>query len=281
MGTVQLGLPYGINNKVGKPDEVVAHQILDKAASERIHLLDSAEAYGEALGVIGAYLKQHKSAPFDLVSKFIGDDEPLESKVDRTLSLTGKSNLYAYLFHRFSDYQSTKYRRQLLSLKASGKVQRIGISVYSAEELATSIYDPEIAVIQIPLNPFDASPHKSDLLAEAKALGKEIHVRSVFLQGLLFKQADDLTGNLKGFSGPLRQLGKIAEIYNLSIREICLNFALHQNTIDYVIIGVETVEQLEQNISSVLEHFPASLFTDLRSLPNVGEPLLNPSSWKP
>lgn len=276
-----MGLPYGVNNKLGRPNETEAHKILDKAASEQINLLDSAEAYGDALNVIGTYLKKRSASPFKVISKFIGDQELLKNKVERTLTQARQENLYAYLFHRFSDYQSGKYRKELSDLQTSGKIERIGVSVYSQEELEISVADADITVIQIPLNPLDASDEKLRLLALARRMGKEIHVRSVFLQGLFFKHPEELTGNLKDFSKPLKQLEQLARSYHLNIRELCLNFALHQSNVDRVIIGVESVEQLEENLRAVTENIPESLFEDLKSISGVSQPLLNPSTWKP
>ena len=55
LGTVQLGIPYGINNSLGKPSEEDAFQILDYAFNKDIRTLDSADGYGDALSVIGHY----------------------------------------------------------------------------------------------------------------------------------------------------------------------------------------------------------------------------------
>ena len=85
LGTVQLGLPYGINNQAGKPDRKEAHSILDKAAEEKIRLLDSADAYGDSLNVIGSYLNEQKHRSFALISKFIGGDEPLRKRIERNM----------------------------------------------------------------------------------------------------------------------------------------------------------------------------------------------------
>lgn len=281
LGTVQLGLKYGINNQSGKPDEVEAHRILDKAASEEISLLDSAEAYGNSLNVIGAYLKRNQDSPFRIISKFIGDSEPLKDKVNRTLSHTGQDSLYAFLFHRFSDYQSGEYLGQLLDLKKEGKIKRIGVSLYNEMELEASLRDPDISVIQIPFNPFDASEQKKKLLVEARSYGKEIHVRSIFLQGLFFKETNDLTGNLKGFIESLQTFHSLLKDYGIRAREACLNYVLHQPFIDYIIIGVETRNQLEENLQSILTQCPAELFDQLEAIRFQDKFLLNPANWKP
>lgn len=280
LGTVQLGLPYGINNRHGKPILEEAFNILDIAAREGITLIDSAEGYGDAINVIGGYLQQHKNAPFEVISKFIGDHETLRVKVDRTIAAIGRMP-YAFMFHRFADYQSGKYIKELLTLKEEGIIERIGLSLYSERELEISLTDRSIEVIQVPLNPFDASNNKLALFRQAKLAGKEIHVRSVFLQGLFFKPAEQLTGNLRMLSPALNYFQEAVNAQGLDIRRACLNFALHQPFVDRVVIGVETPAQLEENIHAVLSEFPEELIEILRSGPTVDENLLNPSTWKP
>lgn len=281
LGTVQLGLPYGINNKVGKPDVVEAHSILDKAMSEGISCLDSAEAYGDSLQVIGAYLKKAKKSTFNVISKFIGDDEPLEKKLNRTLVQLGIDSLYALMFHRFSDYQSGKYSGELSDLRNVGKIRKIGLSLYSEAQLEAAIEDSDISILQLPFNPFDASDTKKRLLRKARERGKEIHVRSVFLQGLFFKDPDGLTGNLKTFKQPLQLFNDIVNDYGIGVRETCLNYALHQSFVDNVIIGVETSDQLEENLHSILDDFPQEIIKRLEAIVIEESSLLNPSNWKP
>jgi len=47
LGTVQLGLSYGINNADGKPSQETANAILNAALEGGINTLDTAAAYGD------------------------------------------------------------------------------------------------------------------------------------------------------------------------------------------------------------------------------------------
>ena len=57
LGTVQLGVSYGINNQSGKPDRTQAFGILDTALTNGISALDTAAAYGDSEQVIGQWLQ--------------------------------------------------------------------------------------------------------------------------------------------------------------------------------------------------------------------------------
>ncbi len=281
LGTVQLGLPYGINNSLGKPDQMEAFKILGKARSYNIEILDSADAYGDSLEIIGRYHKENKQNQFKkVISKFIHDDTPLTQKVQKTLEGLAIDRLYVYMYHRYLDYVSGRNHKELIDLKKNNKIEQIGLSVYHLQEFMKAIDDETISVIQIPYNPFDASSQKRDLLKRAKQKGKEIHVRSIFLQGLFFKNPEDLLGNLTELRNPLHNFHQIRTDYNLSVMQACLNFALGENHIDYVLIGVETELQLDQNIDSILPVFPEDAMERLSKLQVENTSLLNPSNWK-
>lgn len=279
LGTVQLGVPYGINNITGKPDLQQAYQILRAAQKNGIELLDSADAYGDSLSVIGSFMKSANNS-FKVISKFVGDHEHLETKVDRTLKEINRTFLYAYLYHRYSDYSTGMYRQEILHLREKGKIARIGVSLYSLDELKEVIKDLTIDLIQVPLNLFDLGTQKSDLLEEAKNNGKEIHVRSVFLQGLFFKDSSTLTGNLIGLRQPLQQLRDLIKNHDLDMRTVCLSFALSQPFVDRVIIGVDSKEQLIENLKSIISEFPQNLLKEISGIHILDKSLLNPSVWR-
>ena len=65
IGTVQLGMNYGIANNAGKPDEEKAFSILRAALEGGVTSLDTARGYGNSEEVIGRFLKQWEGAmPF-------------------------------------------------------------------------------------------------------------------------------------------------------------------------------------------------------------------------
>lgn len=280
LGTVQLGTSYGINNISGKPDQKESFRILHEAFANGVRLLDSAEAYGDSLKVISAYLQENKNQSFNIISKFIGNGSSVEPNVRKSIAALGLDYLYAYMYHRFSDYSSGKYHAELAKLKKEGVIERIGVSLYSLEEFETAIQDDEIALIQIPLNPFDCSAEKKHLLRLAKECGKEIHVRSVFLQGLFFKNPEDLSGNLTSLKPALRHFQNIVNEYQLTTMEACLNFALHQPDVDHVLVGVERVEQLQQNLKAAKDTFSQEILQAFESIEIADSSLLNPSVWR-
>ncbi|MEM5650763.1 aldo/keto reductase [Bacillus cereus] len=60
LGTVQLGLHYGIGNIMGKPDREEALNIIQYAINNGIDVLDTASSYGNSEAIIGEYVSSKK-----------------------------------------------------------------------------------------------------------------------------------------------------------------------------------------------------------------------------
>jgi aryl-alcohol dehydrogenase-like predicted oxidoreductase len=278
LGTVQLGTSYGINNSTGKPSEQEAFGILDFAFQNNVTILDSADGYGEALQVIGKHRAISKKE-FKIINKFKADGEPLLIKIERSLRLLNCASLFCYMYHQFSDYQSGVVRKELQQLKKEGLIRKIGVSIYNSEALAELIDDPDIEIIQMPVNFFDLSQEKEALIRKAKNRGKEIHARSVFLQGLFFKGPQTLTGNLKSMVPYVEKLRQKAVEHNSDIKKAALNFVLNKPYIDFVILGIEKLHQLQENLSLVDPSFDSSFFDGI-DIREDDQYLLNPANWK-
>lgn len=279
LGTVQLGIPYGINNTTGKPPEQIAFQILDLAFENNIRVLDSADGYGEALKVIG----RHKAATgksFHVINKFKKDEEPLRSKVEACLQLLKAPRLSCYMYHQFSDYESNAARSELMELKDLGLIEKTGVSLYDTHQLAKVVDDRYVDVIQLPVNILDLTAEKQALLRRAKANGKEIHARSVYLQGLLLKDTNSLTGNLKPLKSYVDNIAAISRSHQTDLKAAALNYVLHQDYIDNVVIGIEKPDQLVDNLSLIKDSFDLSMFKNVVVHENDAH-LLNPVNWRP
>ena len=66
LGTVQMGLDYGINNSIGKISVEESFKILLKAYLSGITTLDTAEVYGEAHQLIGDFHRSHPEFKFQI-----------------------------------------------------------------------------------------------------------------------------------------------------------------------------------------------------------------------
>ncbi len=285
IGTVQFGLDYGISNKEGKtpPDEVV--RILEIAKENCIRIIDTAALYGSSEEALGEVLPQGHS--FDIVTKTPKFSESisetdvllLEETYHQSLQKLKQSSLYGLLFHNADDLLASKgylLWDKMMELKSRGLVRKIGVSVYTGAQIDKILEKYAIDLIQIPLNILDQRLLRAGYLEKLKRAGVEIHVRSVFLQGLLLMDPETLPPYFNSVKEHLRKYHLYLREKNLTPLQSALGFVLGIKEVDAVICGVNNYVQLLELCSaaksSAIENFDRFALSD--------EAILNPAQWK-
>ena len=273
LGTVQFGLDYGISNLSGKtnPDEVF--NVLDTASNRGLRILDTAQAYGDSETVLGA---SHGNR-FKIITKINPTNEDkgtAEQYVKKSLQKLRLEKLYGLLFHSASSaMQNPRIVSELRWLQEKGIIEKLGFSVYTPHELEQLIDkygQPD--VIQVPYSHLDQRFEK--IAKELHQKGVEIHTRSTFLQGLFFKREEGLF-EFFGPVVPYLNALKSSFLNEGQLAQALLSFCLSKDFIDYVVLGVNNVKQLEENIKAS-ESFTA----DLPNPPNnIPENILLPYLW--
>lgn len=276
LGTVQMGIPYGINNFTGKISSAEAFNILNEAHNSGIRFLDTAEAYGSSMDEIGDFHKKSKKH-FNIINKFNGK-EVNEITLRNRLKVMDIESYYAYLFHDFNSLKKP-VMQELTIQKSKGIINKIGVSVYTNEQFKKAIHITEIDIIQFPFNILDNSTIRSSLIHLAKKNNKELHVRSVFLQGLFFMPIDTLPLKLLPLKPYLLKLYDLVNKYKTTINEMALQYALSFEDIDFVLIGVDNLEQLEKNIRFSKNRLDPYLKDEINRIIVKEIDLINPSNW--
>lgn len=283
LGTVQLGLPYGINNNLGQPPEKDAFEILEYAFHSGVTTLDTANAYGSALTIIGKYHRQSRQK-FNLISKFHVKSHNIKGDVRNELAICDIDCFDAYLFHSFVDFENTgeELKNELKDLKAEKLINRLGVSVYTNEQFSKAIDSSIIDIIQFPYNLLDNSFHRGKLISEAKSAGKELHVRSVFLQGLFFMERKNLPEKLKPLLPYLTRLDQIVAEGNIDIKRVALMYAIQNDSIDKILMGIDSLKQLKSNVEELKQEnrIPEQLIRLIDEIRVTEVELLNPANWK-
>ena len=108
----------------------------------------------------------------------------------------------------------------------------------------------------------------------------EVHTRSSFLQGLFFKDFNTLTSYLLPLKNDLIKLNLILKNKNMSMESLALNYPLNKKYIDRVLIGVDSLEQLKNNIKATKIDIEKSIYEEIDCIQIKNNKLLNPSNWK-
>lgn len=278
LGTVQFGVDYGVNNQSGKVEESEVCNILNLASSS-ISMLDTSSAYGSSEQVLGRMIAETKTV-FKIISKYPKSELSIEEFFRKSLICLGQSCLYGYLVHNFEFYLLNPSQwDQMRALRDKGLVEKIGFSLYSTEELDYLLkHNIDFDLLQLPYSVLDRQFESYlPLLKERKV---EIHVRSVFLQGLIFKDIHTLSDKLLPFTPYLQSLKSYCDLKNISVEELALNFVLSNDNIDGVLIGVDNSTQLRKNIKCSVRGINSEDIDFIESIQIKEKQLLNPVNWE-
>ena len=280
LGTVQFGLDYGINNSAGLPTLDKVYSILNQAYGH-VLTLDTASSYGVSEERIGKYHSEYPKRVFDVNTKFSKGKiyNPL-GEVVAAMNRLNVSIIDTMMFHSLEDFNNNSEQMELLITEGKGRYfRKFGVSVYTVEELEKLKNISEVEVIQVSFNLMDNDSKKGAILKELKGLGKEIHVRSCFLQGLFFKSPDSLTCKLVDAGKYLQQINTIASDNSISLGELALSYCISKKYIDKVLIGVDSEEQLNQNLNWASAQLSNDVEKEIDNINVKEEVLLNPSKW--
>ncbi len=281
LGTVQFGMPYGIANQQGKVSFASATEILKYANLSGVDTLDTAIAYGDSeqcLGSIG--VKSWK-----VISKLPKMPEStsdilnwIRQMVKASLTRLQISKLYGLLLHhptQLLGIEGRLFYNALVTLKQEGSVDKIGISIYSPSELEVLSSQFEFDLVQCPFNILDRNLVESGWLYRLKELGIEIHVRSIFLQGLLLMNLQNRPDKFNRWQTLWCQWDEWLKSSNISAVDACLNYVLSFPEISKVLVGIDSLCQLEEILSIRETNLQVPDFV-FRNDPD----LIYPSNWK-
>jgi len=246
LGTAQFGLDYGINNNKGQVSKDEVFKILSAAVDAGVDTLDTAASYGNSEKTIGEFIRQNDKS-FNIISKAgAPDGSGIEPVVLASLKELGISSFYGYLIHGLRSYlEMPEMWTELNNLKIAGKIKKIGLSLYSPEELELFLKQAKgIDLVQVPYNILDR--RFEPYFPKLKEKKIEINVRSVFLQGIVFKEPEDIEDEIAMLRNKVVKIKNIAKNARLSRGSICLNFVLLNQHIDKMIIGIDGLNNFNE-----------------------------------
>lgn len=280
LGTVQFGMNYGINNHDGQVKNEELVKILDVCRKEGINCFDTAFDYGNSEERLGEYFSRHKDYVPHIISKYSQKSMPLLDECQKSLDRLRVNVLYAYLVHNFSLYLDNPcISKDFRLLKDKGLVKKTGFSLYTLEELDYLLeHEIEFDIVEIPYNIFDRRFERYFSLLKER--GKDIFVRSVFLQGLFFMDVENIPSKLKVLAPHLKKMADFATRKEISLRGICLNYVCSNPLIDGVLIGVDSAVQLLNNLKSIkVESIDDDCIEFINSICLNDEKMILPINW--
>lgn len=281
LGTVQFGIPYGINNHNGVLGFQEIEEILRTAANAGITLLDTAPVYGDAEEKIGRFSEDSFKVVTKLPAREIGhtySKEWLYDSVHESIKRLNVKKIYGLLLHKPGDLLEKDgeiFFSDLQNLKQEGLVDKIGISIYEPSELDVLCENYFFDIVQAPFNILDRRMIDSGWMDRLYKNGIEFHVRSVFLQGLLLMSPHIRPSKFNRWDSIWTKYDAWLVENEISALQVCLMHVLSYKEINNVIIGIDSLDHLQKILhASTLKGpiIPSDISTN-------DTDLLNPLSW--
>ena len=284
LGTVQFGLDYGIANSSGQPSQEKVNDIIDYVYSKKINCFDTAQAYGNSEEVLGKAITNEMS-PY-LISKLKSNifQENAILSVEKSLDNLDTSILYALLLHDSAllyKWNDT-YKSMVVNLKEKKLIKYFGVSIYTDEDFQLAVENDDIEFIQIPFSIFDQRAINKKWFEKAKQHNKLIFIRSIFLQGLLFMQEDELPEHLEKANVPLAIFDDYCQRLKMNRAELALSFVDSVATEALLLFGCDNLNQAKENIDNYnhIKKLEKSTINQLiDSFNSIDEQIYNPTKW--
>lgn len=279
LGTVQFGIPYGINNPKGKISVQEVRRIVEIARAGEIDTVDTAAGYGESERVLG----NCGVKDFQVITKIdpkAQTPDAIDQSLRKSLALLEMDRLHGVLVHDTAGFFGCPANwTHLRRLRDTGVVLKIGVSVYRPSELEALLKRGfAIEIVQVPYSILDT--RFKALFPRLRDAGIEIHVRSIFLQGIFFMCPQSLPTHFAPVVPRIERVKEISRRLCVPLSTVLLAFGVLEPEIYRVVIGVDNEAHLQQNLDAVERCFAcAPALDELNDLGLLDDSILLPTNW--
>ena len=284
LGTVQFGSRYGINNAIGrKPNKQEVFDIVETALNLGINTFDTAAGYGNAEELLGEFrLCQRGAKIISKITSDFDDENKTLDEIKKSLARLQTDKIFGIMLHDAKDFYRQNILRGLKNAKEKGLIEKVGVSVYEPEDALNVVHDTDIDLIQIPYNVFDKRLDKTDFFDLVKKNNATVFARSTFLQGLLLTEHKTLHDDLKIAAPYIAEFHQVVRHFNFLPHEAAMLYAMCHRSIDYVVFGVDTKEQLMQNVAIIDgKNSFGDCYGDLQCrFYNIDKKIISPYMWR-
>ncbi len=288
LGTAQFGMDYGITNQIGKPDLRTVEMIIKTAWEGGIREFDTAQGYGESETVLGKALHGLGiSDEVKIISKFHPkinhvDGNLMHNALKKTLTSLRIPRLYGILLHReeILNLWDKGLAEILLGFVEAGLVEHVGVSVCSPHGALQALATDGISIVQFPSNLWDRRFERAGIFQLAGRKGKQVYVRSIFLQGILLQSSADIPAHMAFARPTLQKLDLFLNKTGLTNLELALGYVKSVYAKAKIIFGAETQAQVQNNLASWGQTLPRDILEKVKAtFERVEETIVNPILW--
>ena len=289
LGTVQLGMDYGIANTQGQPDAAKAMAIVETAWRCGIRHFDTAQAYDESEGVLGQALRElgvgdDANVASKLAPSMDPDDIPrIAEAVERTFERLGTGRLWCMMLHRSAwlDHWDRGLGELLRGLRDAGRIEHLGVSLERPGDAEASLAHADMEVLQVAANAWDRRARRLGVFDIARGKGRLCCVRSIFLKGLLTLSPEVVAKRLPFAREASVRWHAVAVCHDIGASELAVRYAMGLG--QPLVVGAESPEQVADTVRLArLEPLPGEVVAELEEAldPVVEDRILEPREWE-
>lgn len=261
LGTVALGVSYGIPDADGQPSREESISLLRAAADAGVNFYDSAPNYGAAESILGEALGDRSEAIFATKITLPSNTSSLKKEelltllqqsVDQSRKVLCRDVLDIVQVHNLSvqDAASPLIAAVMEALRASGKVRFLGASVYTEDEALTALHSGWVDVLQVAYNVLDQRM-AIRVFNAAASMNIGVLTRSAYLKGALTPRARLLPAQLDPLRNAVEDLAYALSLPLEAMPRAALEFCVGESRISSVLIGPSNMAELEQALNEV------------------------------
>ncbi len=282
IGTANFEKGYGINNSLGFSEKKLS-ELIKFVKKNKINSIDTAISYKSVEKKLGKTnirkFKLYSKIP-KLPKRCKNLKNWLNKSINKSLVDLNIRNFEGIFVHNISDLLNHKYNYELydylINLKRKGIAKKIGVSIYDFDNFFRVLKKFKFDIVQLPFNILDRRLLLNNNIEKIKEKRMEIHVRSIFLQGLLLQDYVKIPKYFKKQKNIFKIWEQWCSKNNLTKIQTCLNFVTSFRNIDKIIVGINSINDLKEIKNCLVKkkiRYPKKIYSN-----NLN--LIDPRKWR-
>ena len=281
IGTAQLYSKYGISNTTREQNINKGITFLSFAIKNGFTNIDTAYAYENAHKIIGHLILKEKHNPiiYSKIPKLKSYSKEVITEIfNKTINDLHVNKLKGLLLHNSRDWKNKTLKIFINNLLNKNIISSFGLSIYETQEISN---DTEISILQVPGNIFNQEVILSEELNNFIQKQGEVHIRSIFVQGLILMNTIDIPQELDDCKKPIEIFQNIAKEINIPPEILAIACIKKLIPSSKIVLGFDRIQQLD-NIKNI-DKFCIN-DNDLNEIINFGKKhksfIWEPRHWK-
>ena len=283
LGSAQFGSDYGVTNSKGMVHSSEIGKIINLARDNGCRLIDTASAYGASEKNIAPHIANEIAVQTKvqaLNNDQVFNEISFSEKIAARYTALDTNFISGMAIHDASHLDlHTVMSCKTIFLKhlENGSLRKWGLSLYPDDHLLANLDVIQPDFIQIPLSPFDTRLFRNGGLDKVRALGIEIQVRSIFLQGILLSDPLSVPTYFRQFYDLLNRWDEFFAGDPLKKLSYCVHWLFSLGDEYQLVLGTTSVGELNQVIQIIQD--PVHNRNREFAIEDVPLPLIDPRRW--